>query len=151
MGQAARQGVAASSAYLGAKAGKNHYALTQDGGEAVWKGADSGRRWANWTFAWGYTIILAMIGVWSLMVVSADDYVSDDLDGDMRQAWGMLHAVPIQVLLLLVVYNRNIDYSLFNRRLLYWLIKPVQMLTLWLPTPVLYLGVVGLPFVLANL
>jgi hypothetical protein len=63
----------------------------------------------------------------------------------------MLHAFPIQVAALLVIYNRNIDYSLFNRRLLYWLIKPVQMLTIWLPTPVLYLGVVGLPFVLANL
>jgi hypothetical protein len=64
-------------------------------------------------------------------------------------AYALVIAPCVMVPLLAVLYNRNIDYSLFQRRLAYWLIKPLALILDWLPNGILYSMLIVLPITIA--
>src|SRR3954464_1305111 len=74
LGQAARQGLAVSTGYLGYKAGKNHWELTQEGAHAAWRGSDASRRWGSWLIALGFTVFSFVFAEWTLFVVTSPTY-----------------------------------------------------------------------------
>ena len=122
LGLMAAWGWSALTGWLAAKAVKNHYAYSGDAVESAWLGATAGRRWSNWIGFTAYTLLWFMAPI----------------------VW--LACVPI----LLVIYNRNIDASLFKRGWLYQLVRPLAALTNWLPNAALYTALVIAPWVITS-
>lgn len=126
--------------WLGVKAGKNHLARGIPLTEAIAKGINAGRRWTFWILAvW----LMFGMGLFSLMMIDADGKVYD-YNGGIHM-WAVTMAIAPFILwpIIFVIYNRNIDQSLFKRRWLYRVVSPLahrldrfSSITLYLMIPV---------------
>jgi hypothetical protein len=159
IGQAVNVGNAAVSGWLAYRAYRNHLDLTGDPKHAMWMGADSGRRWGNYVWGWLLCIGWTMFGLYSLATTAMGNELKTKEGEPMEvgdysgynAAAGLAFCAPIFITFLLVLYNRNIDYSMFKRLPLYWIVKPFQIALIWLPNPAMYISMVLLPLVACNL
>lgn len=157
-GQTISHVAAGASAYAGTKAGQNHYERTGDLSEAAWRGAIAGRRW----FVWGLSCVAwcAMVVVTFCMFMGMgvdytdlqDDPTSVAAIAAYRESshtfYAWMLSLPIVLIYILVIYKRNIDFSLFRRKPIYDLAKLVSPLFAWAPNWLLYAGFVITPVAL---
>jgi hypothetical protein len=138
--------------WLGTKAGRNHYARTHDLSDSIWLGAIAGRRWFVWIVACFLTLTQGALGAWFVSYVNSPGFHDFSENGDARSyAYAFVLGPCLMVPILAVLYNRNIDYSLFQRRLAYWLTKPLAVVLDWLPNGILYSMLIVLPLTIAYL
>jgi hypothetical protein len=137
------------SAALGAKAGQNYYELTGDFQQAVVRGAHAGRRWSNWLLFFGFDMIAWFVTgfYWHRLSAINKFQGAEVYDWDrIHQAQHVQWVMIIMFVVLMVIRNRNVDYSLFRRGIMYKLFQPLAMLLDWCPTPILYFGFLGIPW-----
>jgi len=150
MGAAIAYMVIASSyfigGWLGVKAAKNHHARGLAWVDAAAKGANAGRRWTGWIIALWWMLFMGMFG---LMMIDASGKVTD-YNGGIKM-WAISMSVSPFILwpIMGVIYNRNIDQSLFKRRLVYHLVNPLAHALDRFSSITLYLLIPDVPFAIA--
>ena len=138
--------------WLGYRAGRNSYALHANAADAAIHGAHALRRWWIWLFFIKLWILqTAFVGLLSYYTVHdranpQDTYVlasqNDQLTAYLTN--GRIF-VPLGFVLVLVTYCRNVDYSLFQRRFVYHVMRPICALTNWIPNGIIYTLIVWVP------
>lgn len=132
--------------WLGVKAGKNHLNRGIPMTEAIAKGVNAGRRWTGWILA---TWLMFGIGLFSLAMLDADGKVYDYNGGIHMWAISLPFSGLILWPLMFVIYNRNIDQSLFKRRALYHLVSPLARRLDRFSSITLYLMIPVVPYAIA--
>lgn len=137
--------------WLAYRAGRNHFNVHGDLEEAFIYGAHALRRWWVWIiFVKIWLFWLCLVGWLSWLeyhdIRGESFYDSSGTLAGLR--WMGYIGLPITfVLCIAVPYCRNVDYSLFKRRLFYWIFRPLTILLDRVPNGALYLTVlVGLFF-----
>ena len=133
MGWKAFKWLAIFNAFVGAKAGLNHYRQNGDVRLSVWYGFLAFLRWMSWSLTW-----IAWAGLlWWSLTPGAYGLTAQDI-------WTALALVAISPFVLGVTWCRFIDFSLFRRGFFYSiftnLAKPldaVPTLLFFLPVPAL--------------
>ena len=125
--------------------GINWYEQTGDKGLATSKAVGLVWAWKAWAFGWVTWFFLALFaGYWGQSVESG----AWNRNGvDEMQLFSFL-TWTVAPFSLLHVYNRLVDKSLFQQRLLYKAVRPFAKLTSWIPWPVL-LSLVLVPAIYA--
>ena len=125
--------------------GQNWYTETGDKGLAISKAASLVWAWKAWAFGWVTWFFLAMFaGYWG-QAIEASRWSRDGTDEWELYSFLTWVVVPLA---LLHVYNRLVDKSLFQQRLLYKIVRPFTRATFWIPWPVL-LSLVLVPAIYA--
>lgn len=137
--------------FIAYRAGRNHYELHGDMAEAILYGAHAMRRWWSWLIMTQVWLFWLALNAWLFYLTHHD--IRGESYPDITGMIGGLRAVgkiglPITfVLAVAVPYCRNVDYSLFKRRLVYRLFQPLVVLLDKVPNGWLYVTVfVGLFF-----
>lgn len=130
--------------WIAFRAGRNHYDLTAQLDDAILRGAEALRRWWIWLFftkVWLFTLAITMwITYMEHHTIRGDSFHDyGGLGNWSTVSWWLL---PFTFVLgVLLPYCRNVDYSLFKRRSVYRLLRPVTVALNKLPVGVLYLTV----------
>lgn len=132
--------------WLGVKAAKNHHARGLAWVDAAAKGANAGRRWTGWIIALWWMLFM---GMFSLAMIDADGKVYDYNGGIHLWAISLFLSGFILWPIMFVIYNRNIDQSLFRRRLVYHLVRPLARVLDRFSSITLYLMIPVAPFAIA--
>ena len=128
--------------FLAYRAGRNHYNVHGDLEEAIVYGAHALRRWWIWLFFVKVWIFSTLFLGWMLYLRF------HDIRGESFQPNGpafnnvtytLLVFIGPALLALLVTYCRNVDYSLFKRRFVYRVLRPVVIVLDKVPAWGLYL------------
>jgi hypothetical protein len=127
------------------RAGKNYYALHPNVEDAFIHGAHAARRWfiwllftKVWLFSLGFLGWMLWLRFHDIRGESFQEAVGNT--GDMGIVIrNLLIFLPPAFLVLLVTYARNVDFSLFQRRALYTLVKPLVVVLDRVPVGFLYL------------
>jgi hypothetical protein len=137
--------------FIAYRAGRNHYELHGDLAEAILYGAHAMRRWWSWLIMTQVWLFWLALNAWLFYLTHHD--IRGESYPDITGMIGGLQMVgkiglPITfVLAVAVPYCRNVDYSLFKRRLVYRLFQPLVILLDWVPNGWLYVTIlVGLFF-----
>jgi hypothetical protein len=137
--------------FIAYRAGRNHYELHGDLAEAILYGAHAMRRWWSWLIMTQVWLFWLGLNAWLFYLTHHD--IRGESYPDITGMLGGLQAVgkiglPITfVLAVAVPYCRNVDYSLFKRRLVYRLFQPLVILLDRVPNGWLYVTVlVGMFF-----
>ena len=112
---------------IGAKAGKNHFAVTGDWGQSIQAAAGAFARWMVWSTLW---FVWAALLMWFATPTEAG-FTGNDIAG-------LAASLVIWPFAFGVTWCRNIDYSLFKRRLIYKLYQPIAVALEGVPSPLLY-------------
>ena len=131
--------------WLGYRAGRNFYEMHPDVGRAVVHGMHSLRRWWVWLFfckVWLFSACFALF-MWYLRLhdnaaTDYNDYIINDADHAAVMRRAVIFLIPSFVALL-VGYCRNVDYSLFKRRAVYQVMRPLVVAIDKVPNWLLYL------------
>ena len=132
--------------FLAYRAGRNYYTLHPDITDAFEHGAHALRRWWVWLFftkVWlGSLLVILWMGYMELhdRANPGNAYWVDDGDAKVTLRNGLIFLVP-SLLAVLVTYCRNVDYSLFKRRFVYRILRPLVKVLDKVPNWVLYLTV----------
>jgi len=128
-------------AWVGYRAGRNHYNLHNDLEEAVIYGAHALRRWWVWLGFVNLTLIFVLATAW-MEYLRHHDIRGESFPESATFKNTLLQfqiVIPIMVLLLAILYCRNVDYSLFKRRFVYKVLSPLVRLLDRIPNGALYL------------
>ena len=128
--------------FLAYRAGRNHYNVHGDLEEAVIYGAHALRRWWIWLFFVKVWIFSTCFLGWMLYLrfhdIRGESFVTNSSAFD--NVTYTLAAFLLPALLgLLVLYCRNVDYSLFKRRFVYRVLRPLVVVLDRVPAWGLYL------------
>lgn len=136
--------------WLAYRAGRNHYNLHGSLEEAVVYGAHALRRWWVWIFFFKVWLFSNLFVCWMIYLRLHDnatsngqDFIINDGDHAVVVRNGLIFAIPA-LIAVLVTYSRNVDYSLFQRRLVYRVTRPLCRLLDRVPNWVLYLTVLSM-------
>ena len=114
--------------FLAWRAGRNYYNMHPDFGDAVIHGATALRRWWVWLFFVKVWIFSVLFLCWMLWLrfhdIRGESFVSNSAAFD-NVTYTLIAFLPLALLGLLVVYCRNVDFSLFKRRLVYRVLRPL--------------------------
>lgn len=128
--------------FLAWRAGRNYYNIQPDFGDAVIHGATALRRWWVWLFFVKVWLFSAAFTGWMLYLrfhdIRGESFVANSSDFN-NVTFTLLAFLPFGLLGLLVAYCRNVDFSLFKRRLVYKVARPLTVVLDRVPSGVLYL------------
>ena len=126
------------------RAGRNFYEIHPDVEAAFIHGAHALRRWWVWLFFFKVWLFSSAFFLWMHYLRLHDnatgpdqDFIINDSDHAMLVRRGLIFMVPALVAIL-ITYCRNVDYSLFQRRFVYNVMKPLTVATSFLPNWTLY-------------
>lgn len=126
------------------QAGRNYYNIHPDTTAATIHGADALRRWQIWralSKVWVVEVLILVMFFFEERAMTSLDPVNDLAE---RVRNGAILLLPTLVFGVLIPYCRNVDFSLFKRRLLYRILRPLLVVTNWIPTWALYLTIFSL-------
>jgi len=128
--------------FLAYRAGRNHYNVHGDLEEAIVYGAHALRRWWVWIFFVKVWIFSALFLCWMLYLrfhdIRGESFVPNSSAFD-NVTYTLAAFLPVALLGLLVIYCRNVDYSLFKRRFVYRVFRPLTKVLDWVPAWGFYL------------
>jgi hypothetical protein len=133
--------------WLAYRAGRNFYNVHPNLEDAAIHGAHALRRWWVWLFFIKVWLFSAAFILWMYYLRLHDnatgpgsDFIINDADHSKIVSNGLFFLIPAFVALL-ITYCRNIDYSLFKRRLVYKVLRPLTVVLTWVPNWLLYLTI----------
>ena len=130
--------------WLAFRAGRNYFNLHPNVEDSFIHGAHAMRRWLIWLFFVKVWLFSACFTGWMLYLrfhdVRGESF--QDHSGDMGKITrnGLIFLGPA-LIALVVTYNRNVDFSLFKRRFVYKVTRPLTVVLDKVPNFVLYLTV----------
>jgi len=131
--------------FIAYRAGRNHYELHGDMAEAILYGAHAMRRWWSWLIMTQVWLFWFALNAWLFYLVHHDIRGESypDITGMLagERNVGKIGLPITFVLAVAVPYCRNVDYSLFKRRLVYRLFQPVTRLLDRVPVGWLYVTI----------
>ena len=114
--------------FLAYRAGRNHYNVHGDLEEAIIYGAHALRRWWIWIFFVKVWLFSAAFTAWMLYLhfhdIRGESFQANSSDFNNVTLTGLIFLGPA-ALALAILYCRNVDYSLFKRRLVYKVLRPL--------------------------
>lgn len=128
--------------WLAYKAGKNYYAIHPNVEDSFVHGAHALRRWWVWLFFTKVWLGSAIFLGWTLYLGHHDIRGESfhDATGDLAIVTRNLTIFILPALIaILVTYSRNVDFSLFKRRAVYKVLRPVVVVLDRVPNWILYL------------
>lgn len=145
-GEFAGRASAAGLAWVGLKAGRNHYDHNEEGiANAAWKGGGAALRWwiwGSWVVLWLFSFALYAFGFYMVPKMAVDTHNQGDA------LTGMIAMLAVWPLCIGVTWCRFIDFSLFKRGVWYRVFQPLARVLEWCPTWVLFLTIL-IPYALA--
>jgi hypothetical protein len=132
--------------WIAFKAGTNYHRMHPDGVDATVYGLHAMRRWWVWLFFTKVWLVWLGVVIWLTYIdhhdVRGESYV--DLSGgllDALQKFGYIGLPIAFVFGVAIPYCRNVDYSLFKRRLFYKIFRPLVVSLDRVPNAFLYLTI----------